>query len=36
MAEVYSDKPGPKSAMNWVLLVLVAIVLLAIVIAFVR
>jgi hypothetical protein len=36
MAEVYSDKPGHKSAMSWVLLALVAIVLLAIVIAYVR
>ena len=36
MAEVYSDKPGHKSAMNWVLLALVAVVLLAIAVAFFR
>jgi hypothetical protein len=35
MAEVYSDKPT-KSAMSWVLLALVAVVLIAIIIAFVR
>jgi hypothetical protein len=36
MAEVYSDKTGHRSGMNWILIVLLAVVALAIIVALVR
>lgn len=36
MAEVYSDKPGHRSATSWIILAIVAVIALAIIISLVR